>query len=640
MTQWMSHIMNFFGRKAPTAKAPAAAAAGPVKPVSAPTRPATAAPVARPQLVPVAAAPSSESRADGNALGVPRRPAQQAPATAGVSRPSAGGPAAVVSLAALNERLGRPWLGHLTGIVAPSMFKQLIALNLGCGDAALLGTAEALGEAHAQTVRQMITETWAMNLVTEIVATPVVLDALSQRLSSQGGLSQDKLFLSVYDQIVEMAIAAKASDVHFTGDDTAGVINIHLRIYGQYRYWRTNKSKLVLGALAAAFGQRSKSDTATKEQFNAVNPVAFMTSQDVNGSSWEGRVNGRPHITGYAGTMRLLESTPKVDKIPTLEELGYSTSHQEIITGSVLRNFGLIILFGSTGSGKSTTLRTFMTRVSDPTRLKTYTAESPAEYVMPGVTQFSMPVDVTLKSEDIQAKFTALLRDLMRMDPDVLMVGEVRDQETGRLVSELTQTGHRCYTTAHGDGAVDGLARLCGGEIRMPPDTLAGSKFLSASLYQRLLPVLCPHCKIPATDSTNGLSTHKQRVLRDRYQLDAGTMFVANASGCSHCKPKIPGLEATGTLGVTVAVEILIPTPRMRTAIANRDWTGLDESWRAQRRAAFADGDMLGKTAFEHALWLVAQGRVSLLDVESEFEPIDSYEIRPIRSGAPEMRAA
>jgi len=138
------------------------------------------------------------------------------------------------------------------------------------------------------------------------------------------------------------------------------------------------------------------------------------------------------------------------------------------------------------------------------------------------------------------------------MDPDVLMVGEIRDHESAVLMSEFTQSGHRCYTTAHGDSAVDGLSRLCGEQIQLPAELFAGARFLSASIYQRLLPVVCQHCRVPATSPEGGLSKEKLDLIRRKFQLDPGTMYVARPGGCSECQPAIPGLTADGTKGVAL----------------------------------------------------------------------------------------
>ena len=540
-----------------------------------------------------------------------------------------------MSLAGMDKALGQPWKDWLGGLVAQTMQRDLVALNMGCGDVSLLGTQDGIHSTHAKSVRQQIQDNWHFKITKELIVSRQTMDALLEKLAQINPLMMEDRHLSVYDDWVKQAILAKASDMHFSTSNSDQTGAIKLRIYGAIKLWRKCHAQLLLDSIAAAFGRRAKTASATRETFNAEVPVAFMTVQTIGGVRWEGRFNGRPYVNGYAGVMRLLDSEPRLDRIPSLEELGYTDSQRSIIQLAVLTNYGLIIIFGSTGSGKSTSLRTFMTKVMDPESVQILTVENPAEYPMPNVIQFSLPVDVMKSSEEIQHNFTAVLRDMMRMDPDVGMVAELRDYETARLAAELTQTEHRCFTTCHGGGAVAGLSRLCGSELRMQPDTLAGPKFLSASIYQRLLPVLCPKCKLPASHPEHGIKASKQELLRSRYKLDTGTMFVANPNGCEHCKPKVYGLKGNGTLGVTVVAEILIPNSEIRAAILNLDWPAVEALWRDQRRAGFGEPDMRGKTAFEAALYKVAQGTVSLHSVEADFQPIETYEIRQRKVAAP-----
>lgn len=539
------------------------------------------------------------------------------------------------SVAQLHDALGNPWKGFLGGLVSQAMASDIVVLNMGCGDVALVATDAGAATSHYKTIRRCIVDEWHFAITHELLATKPMMQELLQGLSNVSPLLRDDRHLDVYDDWVRQSITAKASDMHFMTLKSESKAVIKLRIFGAIKKWRHCHERLMLDVIAAAFGRRTKEASATREQFGEAVPIAFMTLQTVNGTRWEGRFNGRPYSNGYSGVMRLLDSEPKLDRVPTLEELGYTDSQRALIQPSILTNYGLIIIFGSTGSGKSTSLRTFMTRVMNPEKLSIYSVENPAEYPMPNVVQFSLPVDVTKSSSEIQQAFTAVLRDLMRMDPDVAMVAELRDYETARLAAELTQTEHRCFTTCHGSGAVAGLARLCGSELQMQPDTLAGQKFLSASIYQRLLPVLCPKCKLPASHAKEGISEGKQRLLRNKFKLDPGTMYVANPHGCSHCKPKAYGIKANGTLGVTVAAEILIPNAEIRAAILKRDWPQVEDIWRGQRRAGFGDPDMLGKTAFEAALYKVSQGQVSLKSVEEDFQPIEVYEVRALRESSP-----
>lgn len=153
------------------------------------------------------------------------------------------------------------------------------------------------------------------------------------------------------------------------------------------------------------------------------------------------------------------------------------------------------------------------------------------------------------------------------MDPDVLMLGEIRDAESASLASEFNRTGHRVFTTVHGDGCVDVLARLVSEEIGIHASTLAAKKFLSAVMYQKLLPKLCTVCRLPAVDH---LTAKTQNLLRRKFLVDPQTMFVANEQGCSHCK--VAELGLAGTKGLTVVAEILTPTDDILEAIKEQSW--------------------------------------------------------------------
>lgn len=529
------------------------------------------------------------------------------------------------------------WKGEcLEGAVASDASRTLAVLWLGLGDVVLLGTREALGNAHAMTVRERLRTDFTLQLQGDMSAPAAVVTAVVESAAAAasraraGKPSRDNYLLVIYDELIAAAVRARASDIHFSfkKQEHGNTAVIGLRMFGRYRPWRTDCSAtLIRGLLGASFGQRLVGATNSKPDVHFANEIAFMTSNQVDGKKYQGRCNGRPSVRGYKLVIRLLESDPQVDSIPTVPELGYVPSHCSLLEFAVRRNYGVIIVFGSTGSGKSTTLRTFMVHVRNPD--VAYSVESPAEYEIPGVEQYSIPVDPNMTSEEMSQKFLAVLRDVLRMDPDALMVGEIRDHESAVLMAEFTQSGHRCFTTAHGDSAVDGLSRLCGEQIRMPAELLGGARFLGASIYQRLLPKLCPNCRLPACGE-HGLSAEKQDVLRKKFQLDPGTMHVARPGGCEQCVPDVPGLDADGTKGVTVAAEVLIPDGPMRELAAARNWAGLTRVWRETRRAGFGDGDMTGKTAFECSLYLASQGIVSIADIEHEFEPLESYEIVPV----------
>jgi type II secretory ATPase GspE/PulE/Tfp pilus assembly ATPase PilB-like protein len=169
---------------------------------------------------------------------------------------------------------------------------------------------------------------------------------------------------------------------------------------------------------------------------------------------------------------------------------------------------------------------------------------------------------------------------------------------------------------------VDVLARLTSEEIGIAPTTLAAKKYLSAVMYQKLLPKLCPHCKLPAVEH---LPLKTQALLRHKFGVNPATMFVANEAGCPACKVEELGLA--GTKGLTVVAEILTPNDSILAAIAQRDWAEVERLWRSQRHCGFDAPDMAGKTAFEHALYKACIGLIDPNDIEADFESFTTYNV-------------
>jgi type II secretory ATPase GspE/PulE/Tfp pilus assembly ATPase PilB-like protein len=544
----------------------------------------------------------------------------------------------ISSLDVIKELLPRWQGGWVTGIVAPTEDRGFVLLWLGIGDVVLAGTRATLTSAPAAAIRERVMGQHSLTIVDEVMLTPTVLNSMRQVPQVQGKrgsgpINIDEVPLQVYDDIFEVARVGNASDIHIDiplGDKRDA--KVKMRLNGRLRHWRKGiPSQLLRSSLEASFGRRLLPKTNTRSHLSWENAIAYMTTQtSPDGATWRGRCNGRPTVRGYKMVIRLLESNPDVSTIPTLDGLGMAASHVRTLRTTIACNWGVNIIFGSTGSGKSTSLRTQMVRENDPEELVVYAVESPVEYDLPGVHQIPVPIDVNMSSDEVSAKFLAVLRDVVRMDPEVLMVGELRDRETTSLMSEFAVSGHRCYTTAHGDGVVDGLMRLCGETLGMPAEKFLGQRFLACSTYQRMLPRLCPHCKISATDPQRGLTRSKQDLLVKKFKLDPSRMFVANEQGCEHCRPNVPEMPANGTKGVAIAAEVLVPTQPIREALGSRDWAKVTRLWRSTRRSGFDHEDMQGKTAYECALFFASQGIVSILDVEKEIEPLEQYEIYPI----------
>lgn len=528
------------------------------------------------------------------------------------------------------------WRSFIQGVVREADRERCVVLDLEFSTVLVLGTPEFYASGAYNGLTIGITNK-SLSIEKAVSTTPEVIQKLiqindqrSSRSSGSVAIKDEDRHLALYNDLVKGAFAIKASDLHFEIDTSAPRSHVRLRLYGRMRDWKTFETKQLTDAVAAAFNAMSKKGTASGASWTQDRSLSTMTEHTIKDTKVNGRFSTYPVITGIDVVVRLLESDPRAVRVATLEELGYSqTQIEEQLHNALGRNSGLIAVAGMTGSGKSTTLKTLMDLLPNKHQLKRYSVEDPVEYIMPGVRQFSIQRGSDDKEEDVRRKFLSALRMLVRMDPDAVMIGEIRDKESGDIAAEMVQTGHRVLTTVHGDGAIDVLSRLTGRGINMPAEMLATRKFLSAVMYQRLMPVLCPHCRIPAARI---LPAPKLATLREKFKLDTNTMYCAHDAGCEHCR--VDGINSGGTNGLTVAAEIAVPNAELLTFIGEKNWIGAEKAWRQTRRTHFGSPDMTGKTAFEHALYKASIGMVDPRDIEKDFEPLESYEIYPGASNA------
>jgi len=291
------------------------------------------------------------------------------------------------------------------------------------------------------------------------------------------------------------------------------------------------------------------------------------------GGALDLRISVMPTIYGESAAIRLLASSAQQRG---LDAAGFSPADLQFLHDTLLRNSGMILVTGPTGSGKSTTLYGMLGTIVQR-NVNILTVENPPEYHIAGVQQ--IPIN-----DDIGLTFARALRNILRHDPDVIMVGEIRDAETAKIAVESALTGHLMLSTLHANSAVATVARLL--EMGIEPFLLRST--LLAVLAQRLVRLNCPHCLVEeAVD------------LRTRAQLDLGPheMFYKGA-GCAQC-------NGTGIAGRRMVYELLRVTPALRLLIGSRP----DEDALAQQ--AVVDG-MVPLT--RHAVELARQGLISLAE--------------------------
>jgi general secretion pathway protein E len=298
-------------------------------------------------------------------------------------------------------------------------------------------------------------------------------------------------------------------------------------------------------------------------------------------------------------------------KVLQMRELGYAPEHIEMFEYMMSSPGGLTVVSGTTNSGKSTTLQTAMTgiRKESPGK-KLISIEDPPEYVIEGVTQ--IPVARRKNAKEGDNPFASAMRNTMRMDPDVIMVGEVRDSESAELLVGMVQSGHKALTTIHTESGLGIVGRLR--SMGVESDVLGARNFISGLIFQTLVRVLCKHCKVDYDPSLDYISPAlHERIKHVREEHD--TIFVEavntpeNKNKCPHCKGR-------GITGLTVCAEMVVPDAKLLECIRANDMTKAHEHWRSKRKGK-PKTSMIGATALEHGLLKMRQGLISPREVES-----------------------
>jgi type IV pilus assembly protein PilB len=290
------------------------------------------------------------------------------------------------------------------------------------------------------------------------------------------------------------------------------------------------------------------------------------------------RVATLPTVEGESVVMRLLD---KSKRPPTLEELGLSDEMRKTLEEVVSRPTGALLVTGPTGSGKSTTLYAALAEINNP-EINIITVEDPVEYRLGGINQVQI-------NQRAGLTFAAALRSILRSDPDVVMVGEIRDPETAKISIEAALTGHFVLSTLHTNDAPGALTRL--NEMGVEP-FLTGSA-VTGVLAQRLARKLCTHCCEMYTPSVDELI--KARVSPDVAAQADGMVFYRK-KGCPRC-------NQTGYKGRIGVFQLLAMSENLETLAASK------ASREELERAAMEEGM---RTLWDDGIAKVAAGLTSI----------------------------
>lgn len=324
------------------------------------------------------------------------------------------------------------------------------------------------------------------------------------------------------DELVRAALLRGASDIHLLPGEKA--LQAKFRVDGtleDYRRYPTSLQNSMVSRIKILAGMNIAEKREPQDGRFATKDISSRKPVDI-------RVATIPTRFGERVTLRLLTS---MDATPSLADLGMAEREHELFGRAIRSSNGLVLLTGPTGCGKSTTLYTAITQVIRSRGGNVITVEDPIEYEIPGATQ--VEVDSTEK-----VSFSRALRSILRHDPDVIMLGEIRDAETAELAIKASLTGHLVFSTLHTNTAAGAVTRLI--DMGVEPFLVAAT--LRLVVAQRLVRRLCPECRVRTRlDPADAASLGGPQISGDE---------ASEPRGCVYCAGK-------GFVGRTALFEML-----------------------------------------------------------------------------------
>jgi len=399
----------------------------------------------------------------------------------------------------------------------------------------------------------------ATTLETPATKAPPAPDATAvtdDNLDDLRDLARGAPVVRALDELLRLAVEQRGTDLHIEPLDN--VLQVRLRIDG------------LLKPVSAPPMSMAKGLLSRLKIMAGLNITERRLPQDgrarivMGGAEVDLRIATMPTMHGESAVIRLLR---KGSGFVTLDQVGLAARDDAILRNALQAPFGMIIVTGPTGSGKTTTLAASLAVINEPAR-KILTIEDPVEYHIKGINQTQVHPAIGLT-------FATALRSFLRQDPDVIMVGEMRDPETAHIGVHAALTGHLVLTTLHTNTAAGAIPRLVDLEV----ESFLLASCVRAIVGQRLVRMLCEHCKKPHRLSASDL-TRDQRYATLGFK--AGDT-IHNAAGCEWC-------SSTGFHGRRGVFEVIEVTPRLRQAIGPKtDAVELEKVALAEGMTTMAD---------------------------------------------------
>lgn len=389
---------------------------------------------------------------------------------------------------------------------------------------------EAINRHYGQTETESVD-----SMLQEFTDTQIDFTETESAANAMAADDSDAPVVKLVNLIIQEAISLRASDIHV--EPFADRIRIRYRIDGVL-VERDSPPRRLLAPLVSRIKIMSFIDISEKRR-----PQDGRIKMTVSGKHFDLRVSILPTNHGQSVVMRLLDrSSIQVN----IKDLGFSEDDYKRFQQIIKRPNGIFLVTGPTGSGKTTTLYSALNELNRPDR-KIITAEDPVEYYLPGINQVEVKHQIGLD-------FARIIRAMLRQAPNIILVGEIRDQETAEIAVQASLTGHLVFSTLHTNDAPSAITRLQ--DIGVQPFLVASS--VIAIMAQRLVRIICPKCKEPDTPPAAELKA------AGLTPAQANTANFSRGRGCNHC-------HHTGFRGRKGIFEMLRMNAGIREMTFNRE---------------------------------------------------------------------
>ncbi len=448
----------------------------------------------------------------------------------------------------------------------------------------LIATEEDILGAIANNYRQEYSSTEAMSeAVKEFEESTITITDGSgddgYSIEQLKELSGEAPVVRLSNMIISRAVADKVSDIHI--EPAKDVLRIRYRTDGILHDGMV-LPKRAQSSLISRFKIMADMDISEKRS-----PQDGRISATVDGKPYDFRVSTLPAVYGEKIVMRVLD---KSNISVGLSKLGLLPYTFDIFESLISRTYGIILVTGPTGSGKSTTLYSVLSKLNSPEK-NILTIEDPVEYELAGITQ-------SMVNTKANMTFASALRSFLRQDPNIIMVGEIRDAETALIAIEAALTGHLVLSTLHTNDAPGSIARL----LDMGVESFLIASSVAGVLAQRLLRTICPKCKEPYTPPRDAI----KRLGMSLDLLEKTEITFYRGRGCDYCN----GSGYKGRVGV---YELMTVTDKVRELILARASSyaireaAVEAGMRTLRDDAM-EKILLGMTTLEESLRVIYAG--------------------------------